>query len=199
MKWILPALLLLAGCATMPTGPADAPVVVRNTYGKVASETQGIWRIQEPPRLYFTGKTASYKEVSAWARSAGAKAVFMGSDMVYAQLEAGSAVQAILWLKRFNEDTGYTYRDEARDCDNFSRRVRAFADLFDGARGQPAVFGLAVQMDRPFAGISDGNHALNAVWTDEGVFVFEPQGLDLVYQRAEAWPNRRGVYGLEGD
>lgn len=58
---------------------------------------------------------------------------------------------------------------------------------------QAAVFSIYVTYDSPFAGIADGRHALNVVWTDRGVFVFEPQGIDVIYQLLEDWPNLTGI------
>lgn len=179
---------------------AAGPVTRQNPYHRVATPAPrgSHWRVIAPPTLRFTGRTATGAEIRDWARANDLRvSIGPAPDANFAQLDAESALQACLWLKRFNRDTGYTYETESRDCDNFARRFRAFPDLFDNpADAQAAVFGIYAEMLRPFAGVSDAVHALNAVWTSMGVFVFEPQGIDLTYQRLEDWPNRKGISEL---
>jgi len=180
-----------------PSGdPVKAAVKVRNRLTRVAAANEALWTVIKPDTLKITGATATGAQIREWARANDLDLAFgVDPDVTFAQLDSKSAIAAALWLKRFNEDTGYTYVEEWRDCDNFARRFRAFPDIFGTAAvsAQVAVFGIYATMQHPFAGITDGLHALNAVWTDAGVFVFEPQGLDLVYQRLEDWPNRHGI------
>lgn len=175
-----------------PVGPRTVP----NPHRRVAVRTGDSWTIAHPPAPRMTGRTATGAQIREWARANRMELTFgVDPDLRFAQIEAASAVDAALWLKRFNADTGYSYQTEARDCDNFARRFRAFPDIF-GAQGvvaQAAVFGIYADMDEPFAGVADSVHALNAAWTDAGVYVFEPQGIDITYQRLEDWPNHHGI------
>jgi len=177
--------------------PGEGSVTVRNRLPAVAvalSAEETV--IQYPPALKCSLKTATGAQIRQWAAANDLELSFgIDPDMHFGQIESQSAIEACLWLKRFNADTGYTYKEEWRDCDNFARRFRAFPDIFSCGpiSAQAAVFGIYATMQHPFAGITDGVHALNSVWTDAGVFVFEPQGLDLVYQRLEDWPNRHGI------
>lgn len=167
-----------------------------NYYQRVAKVYNGRWIITPPPALQLTGLTATGEQIREWARLNHLDLSFgVDPDLRFAQLEASSAIEACLWLKRFNQDTGYRYEIETRDCDNFARRFRAFPDLFaqPEVAAQAAVFGIYAEMHHPFAGITDGIHALNAAWTNRGVYVFEPQNLSLTYQRLEDWPNRSGI------
>jgi enoyl-CoA hydratase/carnithine racemase len=197
---LLVASLLAAafvGCGTVPTPGSEVTV---GSVGKVAARSGSTWTVQTPPELRFTGVTMTAREAQRLAYVNGATAIGV-HDAVYAQVEAESAKAVALWLKRLMWDIGYDYRDESRDCDNFARAFRVLPDLFaDAAPGaQAAVFGLSVEMSAPFAGITDGLHALNLVWTDDGWFVFEPQGAELVYQAYAEWPNRHGILQVIGD
>lgn len=177
---------------------ATGAVTRRNPYYKVATDRGNTWTITPPPKLRFTGRTATGAQIRDWARANDLRvSIGPAPDAKFAQLDAESAVQACLWLKRFNQDTGYVYETEIRDCDNFARRFRAFPDLFDNpVDAQAAVFGIYADYEHPFAGVSDAVHALDTAWTDAGVYVFEPQGIDLTYQRLEDWPNRKGISEL---
>jgi len=205
MGFIVIALIafVLTGCTGTSYPSSSSVANVNNNLGKVADRQGDYWRIKEPPQLKFTGKTTNYSEIIEWAGNNGFSSVQMQSmaDVKYAQLEASSAIETILWLKRFQWDIGYDYVNDARDCDNFARLARTFPDLYaDRApEAQAAVFGVYAKMDKSFAGVSDGYHALNIVWTDKGLFIFEPQGIDLIYQKAENWVNRDGITAIQFD
>lgn len=184
------------------TPVSQGATTVSNDLGCVVIPSRAGWWVASLPTLQFTGAVATGAQLREWAKANHLELSFgVDPDLKFAQIEAKSAVQACLWLKRFNQDTGYRYEVETRDCDNFARRARAFPDLFNHplVAAQAAVFGIYAEMDHPFAGITDGVHALNVVWTDRGVFVFEPQGLDLVYQRLEDWPNKSGISAVLTD
>jgi len=199
---LLLALITLTGCATNFPSRSNA-VEVKNEIGQVAEKQGDYWRVKEPPQLKFTGKTAHFADIKNWAKENGFADVQMQAvaDAKYAQLEASSAIETILWLKRFQLDIGYNYKSEFRDCDNFARLARTMPDLYANAapEAQAAVFGVYAKMGESFAGVSDGYHALNIVWTDKGVFIFEPQGINLVYQKATDWINRDGISAIQFD
>lgn len=201
--WMVSIIILVllvfggSGCSTH-SAPGEAATV--SSASKVAERTDKGWELTRPPALRFTGKTMSGNQARSLARVHGYQVEGL-HDGAYAQIEAESAVEVALWLKRLMWDIGYDYRSESRDCDNFARAFRVLPDLFadDAGAAQAAVFGLAVKMSEPFAGVTDGYHALNIIWTDQGWFVFEPQGVDLVYQSYETWPNRGGILKVLGD
>ncbi len=194
------ALALAPGCASVAADGAAASApgrdrvhTERNTYGTVYAD--GCFRVL-PPKLRFTGRTVTGAEIRRWAADHGIRAVGVYADEQYAQIESKSAIRLVLWLKAFQRDIGYTYIGGSRDCEQFAKVARTLPDLF--ARGAPGdaqalIFGIFATMDEPFAGVSDGYHALNVAWTDRGVPVFEPQGEDLVYQDIRAWPNKEGI------
>ena len=208
---VVAILTLATGCAAGDAARGDTgrasqyaagPETVSNHYGTVAQKSGGEWRIEPPPRLRFTGRTATGAEIQEWGRANGIRAVGVVADTRYAQLDSQSAIQLALWTKRLLWDIGYTYVGDARDCDNFARVARTIPDLFaesapEGA--QAAVFGIYAQMKVEFAGITDGSHALGVAWTDKGVPVFEPQGIDLTYQDVRAWPNKDGISRVRYD
>jgi hypothetical protein len=212
--WAIVIMLVLAlaslgsGCSTVEVAPDGVSYSTReyrerNPYtGPVVKDNgNGTLTVVKPAKLRFTGKTTTAREIRQWAHANGISAVGLYADSRYAQLESESAILLAHWLKRALHDLGYTYYGDARDCDNFSRIFRAFPDFFttdDGA--QALVFGIYAKMDQPFAGVSDGYHALNACWTDRGVPVFEPQGWQtLVYQDIRAWPNKSGITNILSD
>jgi len=192
---ILVCLFATSACSAIPSTGADGATTIRNGHSRVAHKSGDQWHIQQPPQLKFTGAVATGQQLRQWASDNGLRVVFDSPpDERFAQVEASSAIQAALWLKRFHWDVGYTYTAEDRDCDNFARHFRTFPDLFDNQTGaQACVISIYSTMQQPFAGIHDGNHALNVIWTDAGVYVFEPQGIDLTFQRLETWPNRTGI------
>ena len=194
---LLAIAIVLSGCATTQQVPSSGQVhTVQNHTREVAKKSGSIWTIQQPPQLVFTGRTITGQEIRRWAAQHGIKASAVDTDTSYAQVTSASAIECILWLKRFQWDIGYDYIGDARDCDNFARLARTFPDLFadKAPKGsQAAVFGIYARMARPFAGVSDGYHALNVAWTDQGVPVFEPQGVHLIYQDLSNWPNRTGI------
>lgn len=191
------------GCATVPDrAGADSTRVetIRNHYSQVAKVSGESVTFRQVPELRFTGRTATAQQIRAWLRDEGIVVQAMFADGEYAQLEAGSARDTALWLKRALWDIGYQYLSGKRDCDNFARIFRTFPDFFAGdspGEAQAGVFGIYAKMERPFAGVTDGYHALCVAWTDEGIVVFEPQGLDLTYQLLTAWANKGGIsHGL---
>jgi hypothetical protein len=87
------------------------------------------------------------------------------------------------------------YASEAFDCENFAVelnqwicRKAGFARLTSCPRS--AV--LCVKNTIPWAGVRDGNHALNYIKTDKGAFVIEPQTIRrfAVYARYQDYPNK---------
>lgn len=191
------AVLWLTGCSTgSATHSVKREVTVYNDLGKVAYPVSGgeKWVVQTPPTVQFTEARATAAEIRQWAADNGLRVATTLTDGVYAQLEAKSAVEAILWLKRFNADTGQVYINSQRDCEDFASKAQLYPTMFaERTEAAPAVFVIFATMDTPFAGVSDGYHALNAVWTDKGIFVFEPQGISLVYQDLLSWPNVKGI------
>jgi hypothetical protein len=188
------------GCAHLPAATPDQDRVhfEANPFepGTVARKVGSRWQILPPPELRFTGETAKGSEIQAWAWQHGITAVGVYGDAQYAQLESRSAIEMAMWAKALLDDIGYDYRLDIRDCEQFSKVIRAFPDLFDDTTDRPAqplVFGIYAMLAEPFAGVSDGYHALNVAWTDRGVPVFEPQGRDLYHQDIRAWPSREGI------
>lgn len=195
MKTLLLLLTLaLTACQSTPVSHR-ATATDRNTLGRQVVDRGASLELRKAPALVFTGATATAQEIRAWLHANGISAQTNFADGQYAQIEATSALAVAHWLKRVNWDIGYTYVGGTRDCDNFARQFRVLPDFFNGApsSSQAAVFGIYAKMKTPFAGVSDGYHALNVVWTDAGVYVFEPQGVHLTYQLLSDWNNKGGI------
>jgi hypothetical protein len=145
--------------------------------------------------LEFTGVTATGAQIRQWAQANGFRVEFVLADRSYAQIEHESGKAGIYWLKRLNYDTGATYTNQLFDCENFAAGVEHFATRFGDKDSEhaPAVFVIYAKMAVPFAGVPDSYHALNVAWTDKGIWVFEPQGVDLVAQDLLSWPNVWGI------
>jgi len=198
-------LWLATGCATTRVASSgrlgESSVTLQNPYrGPVVERAgAGAWRVQSPPEVEFTGVTATATQIREWAAANGLRIAFTLPDSTYAQMEHESAVRAIFWLKRFLHDAGVDYEAELNDCEDFASRVQVYPSMFHARPIEEAagVWVIYARMDEPFAGVTDGYHALCVAWTDRGVFVFEPQGLDLVAQNLLAWPNVQGItHGL---
>jgi hypothetical protein len=65
--------------------------------------------------------------------------------------------------------------------------------------GSPTLGGVYAHLDEPFAGVSDGFHALNLSRTDRGGYISEPQGIDLTYQEVGAWAQTRRITYIFSD
>lgn len=89
------------------------------------------------------------------------------------------------------------YKDQAFNCDKFSRTFVAFADMIalrgGEARGSICVAWATVANNKAFGGVPGstlGLHALVLVGTSEGLFVLEPQTGEMAPLRS--YPNRDG-------
>ena len=89
-----------------------------------------------------------------------------------------------------------TFSSESWDCDDFAREFSRLANKAAaraGVRAQPLVAVIEVRQEREFGGVPAGGlHALNAFYSDRGLFVYEPQTETLV-PLAE-YPNRSTIY-----
>lgn len=72
------------------------------------------------------------------------------------------------------------YQSQAWDCENFATelvqwicRQAALSDI----PASPEAFVMCVENKVPFAGVSDGRHALNLIQTDREPIVIEPQSI----------------------
>ena len=73
------------------------------------------------------------------------------------------------------------YKVNAWDCENFSVELVQWvckeATKCGGFDASPAIWVNCVYNKVPFAGVRDGNHALNLLETDEGDYAIEPQSI----------------------
>lgn len=180
--------------------PGDGVIRVRNHYGRVARREGSGWRIDRLPSVRFV-QLLPHDAIRNQLRAAGVRAEVRLADLHFAVPRHDDWVELQLWTKRFLADIGYTYKHDRRDCNAYSRTQRVAADLLGhtGLEGAPTVGGIYAHMDAPFAGISDGYHALNLSRTDAGGWVSEPQGIDLIYQRLEPWARSRRITEVFND
>ena len=177
------------------------PITVKNPYRRVAQRNiVGHWVINPPHSKRFS-REVSRAQIADGLRSEIGAVDMRLSDMRFMVLEHDSWVDLQLWVKRFLADIDYRYLNDRRDCDKFARAMRTAADLLGdvNAPGAPLLGGIYAHMDEPFAGITDGYHALNLSLTSEGAFVSEPQGIDLTYQALRPWAQTRRIATVFSD
>ncbi len=96
------------------------------------------------------------------------------------------------WFARLERPLRLRFEGEQWDCDNYANCFVTFADLLvlrsGEGRGTLGVGWATVYYRRPFAGITEGAHAVVIAATGEGLFVIEPQDGTMV--PLEKFPNR---------
>ena len=133
---------------------------------------------------------------------------------VDAQVNSGSYfVVPAAWL-RDNMDLFVTYMKAqlpayvagSNDCKHFSAAAKLAlnrAAALAGIEASPLVATIYVQQRATWAGVpAGGKHALNGIVTDEGIFVFEPQGFRSGHPQwvhEDAYPNRETLYWIDFD
>lgn len=140
-------------------------------------------------------------------------------DRVYAIVEHESMLDLIDYTRRFQMSFGQTsmnpsiltWTREQFDCDNFANLMASVAHLAGlkagrhGA-GQLMVGVIHVRQLEDFGGVlgsPNSAHALNFFCSEEGIFVFEPQGTgnrshsgQIKIVDALDYPNAKGVYKI---
>lgn len=172
------AAILLAGCqssngVTVPRVPAWIhPSDARTfTAAEVRSEIQ---RLTSP----FTGIDTS-------------DATFTPVSHVWLE-------QVLPWSWHFARAAGLAYTSEAFDCDKFALALAFSANVAAGRAGvkaQPLFARIYVTQRVPWGGVNDGEHALNAVLTDRGIYVIEPQTRAIV--PLADYPNRGSIWRVK--
>jgi len=72
------------------------------------------------------------------------------------------------------------YTSEAFDCENYASALVQFVCIEAAksrVKASPLVFVHCVKNLIPWAGVSDGNHAINLIELDEDFVVIEPQSI----------------------
>lgn len=100
------------------------------------------------------------------------------------------------WSWEFARATGLAYSPESLDCDKFSLGLAYAANVAAsraGVRAQPLLARIDVRQVNAWGGAgAGGGHSLNAVLTDRGIYVIEPQSRTLA-PLAE-YPNRDYIF-----
>jgi len=185
----------------LPPKVGVGPILVPNHYQQVAHrDSRGRWLISPPKPLRFTG-AISRTELTEMIRSELGDVRMDLPDMEFLILDHDSWIDLQLWVKCFLGDIEYRYLNDRRDCNKFARIMRLGADLLGevNMQGSPLLGGIYAHMDAPFAGITDGYHALNLSLTNQAAFVSEPQGINLHYQRLESWRKARRITDVFSD
>jgi hypothetical protein len=102
----------------------------------------------------------------------------------------------VAWFRKLDKPLNLHYEDQLFDCDKFARCFVAFADLLaqkgGETRGSIAIGWATVYNDYEFGGVPEGTaHAVVIIWTDEGVFIVEPQGGTI--SALSDYPNRNAM------
>lgn len=116
------------------------------------------------------------------------------ADHSFLRVPGEMLAPAIAWSLRLQAAMG-GFKPESRDCDDF-------ADAFDlavswmaavaGLEAAPAVGCIVVDQRREWATVrAGGRHSLNAVLTDAGVVIVEPQ--NGISCPVELYPNRTDI------
>ena len=87
------------------------------------------------------------------------------------------------------------YSSNAFDCENFSVELVQWVcrkAAIAGMDASPTVWVQCVKNKVPFAGVLDGNHALNLLETDKGEFAIEPQSISnrIIFAPLADYPNK---------
>lgn len=168
----------LAGCAT----PGADAVTLRRLPAWIAPDNAA-------PISYF--------EVLATVQTHAPGAELDTSDGTFTPVSHEWLVAATRWAWDTKKTLDLAdWRAEVWDCDDFAREFARLANKAAaraGVRAQPLVAVIEVQQGAPFGKVPAGGlHALNAFYSDRGLFVYEPQSETLV-PLAE-YPNRGTIY-----
>lgn len=161
-----------------------------------------------------SGDTVTLRRLPAWVAPANARPITQSEVFVQVQAHAPGATLdtpdsvftpvSHAWLEatvKWAWDTKKAlsldgFVAEVWDCDDFAREFARLANKAAaraGVKAQPLVAVIEVRPVAEFGRIpAGGAHALNAFYSDRGLFVFEPQTETLV-PLAE-YPNRATIY-----
>ena len=149
------------------------------------------WPGAEGLRPRFVTYAETYKAVHAVAPIA----VLDVSDAAFVHVPFEILAPLIKWTQAARVQLGFNYVPNSRDCDKFAKAFTlAFECCAARARiqAQPLCARIYVKATVPWAGVSDGTHALCAVGTTAGIYIVEPQ--NGRFCKLEDYPNRAGIY-----
>lgn len=169
--------MLCGGCASAPSGAVTLPSIPK-------------WQAPADARTFATGDVALY--VAALAPGA----QLITTDATFTPVSHEWLVAAAEWSWHFAKARGTSYTPESFDCDKFALGFAFAANLAAsdaGVKAQPLVARIHVQQGEAFGGVgAGGGHALNAFFSDRGLFVYEPQSRALV--PFDQYPNRHAIF-----
>lgn len=174
MRWL--AALLIAACLT-------------------GCDPEGYVKVPRLPAWQDSGVTYTQQEVKEYILvHAG---VFPNlSDATYTAMTDEWVDRILKWTWHFSHATGIAYTKDSFDCDKFAKAVSLAAEIAcarAGIEAQPLVARVYVRQIKEFGGIpAGGTHAVNAVLTESGVWIIEPQTRRKV--QLEHYPNRQNIY-----
>lgn len=127
-------------------------------------------------------------------------ALILTSDAEFTPMTDAWVDAALKWSWHFSHATGIAYTREAFDCDKFAKAFSLAAEIAAskaGVEAQPLIARIYVTQNKSALGIdaTGGGHALNAVLTQTGIWVIEPQTRRKV--KLEDYPNRDNIWRVQ--
>ncbi len=170
-------LVVLSGCASAPSGAITLPRVPA-------------WQPSSDARTFSTADVLA-------AISAHAPGAFtISTDATFVPVSHAWLVEAAAWSWHFTSDARLGFTPESFDCDKFALGFALAANVAAsraGVKAQPLVLRIHVMQEVAFGGVpAGGGHALNALFSDRGLFIFEPQSRTLV--PFHEYPNRHRIF-----
>lgn len=161
-------------------------------------ETPGREYVKVPKLPVWTGNSVIYEQADVKAYVFEHARVFpLLSDSQYVGLSDDWLDRFLEWTWHFSHATGIAYTKESFDCDKFSKAASLAAEIAAGRAGieaQPLIARIDVVQNKSFGGVdaTGKGHSLNAVLTESGVWIVEPQTRRKV--KLEHYPNREHIY-----
>jgi len=119
------------------------------------------------------------------------------SDSEYTPMSDDWVDRMLDWTWHFSHATGIAYTAESFDCDKFAKAASLAAEIAAaraGVKAQPLIARVYVMQKLPFGGVpaTDGAHAVNAVLTETGIWIIEPQTRRKT--ELKNYPNKNHIY-----
>lgn len=155
-------------------------------------------KVPRLPAWEETGVSYSADEVMRYTAQV-AGVVPQLSDRTYTPMTDAWVDKMLTWTWHFSHATHIEYTPESFDCDKFAKAVSLAAEVACARAGvlqQPIVARVYVHQRKAWGGIgAGGKHALNAVFTETGVWIIEPQTRRKT--PLEHYPNKNGIYAIK--
>lgn len=192
---LLFAVVALSGCDSIskprPLGINPSPTLGAPN-GTVTLPRLGAWK--------DTGERIPLAKVRAEIAKHAPAAKMSTSDGVFTGVSFEYLEQSLPIIASIGEALGYQWTLNGWDCDKSSKGTSLLFEAKVGEAGieaQALILRISVFQSVTFGNVpSGGGHSLNAIWTDRGLYVLEPQPTNRTFTLVPwaDYPNRGGVF-----